>query len=278
MADTKISALTAASTPLAGSEVLPIVQSGTTVKVSVDNLTTGKDVTVKGLTATSTTDNSATVRTTGTSGGASVIIRAGDGTTSSLYSYARFVNDNTAGQDWRLGIYGDSDVQLVNVTGSKNLMRWSTGGDVTVPAGNLVIGTAGKGIDFSATPGTGTSELLADYEEGTWTPVVTATSGSITTVGGSTAGTYTKTGRVVTLLFQIQVVTNGTGAGAIQVGGIPFSENPALAGYAGGGANGNTGKSVSCTLQGGFVYIYLYDGTYPIASGEILYCTLTYQA
>lgn len=44
MADTKISALTAATTPLAGSEVLPIVQSGTTKKVSVDNLTTGKTV------------------------------------------------------------------------------------------------------------------------------------------------------------------------------------------------------------------------------------------
>jgi hypothetical protein len=42
MADTKISALTAASVPLAGTEVLPIVQSGTTVKVTVDNLTKGR--------------------------------------------------------------------------------------------------------------------------------------------------------------------------------------------------------------------------------------------
>lgn len=50
MADKKISALTAASTPLAGSEVLPIVQGGSTVKVSVDNLTAGKAVTMSGLT------------------------------------------------------------------------------------------------------------------------------------------------------------------------------------------------------------------------------------
>jgi hypothetical protein len=42
MADTKISALTAATTPLAGTEVLPIVQGGVTKKVSVDNLTAGK--------------------------------------------------------------------------------------------------------------------------------------------------------------------------------------------------------------------------------------------
>lgn len=40
MADKKISALTAASTPLAGTEVLPIVQSGATVKVAVNALAT----------------------------------------------------------------------------------------------------------------------------------------------------------------------------------------------------------------------------------------------
>jgi hypothetical protein len=39
MANSKISALSSASTPLAGTEVLPIVQSSATVKVSVDNLT-----------------------------------------------------------------------------------------------------------------------------------------------------------------------------------------------------------------------------------------------
>lgn len=38
MADTKISALTAATTPLDGTEVLPIVQSGATVKVANNNL------------------------------------------------------------------------------------------------------------------------------------------------------------------------------------------------------------------------------------------------
>jgi len=52
MADTKISALTAATTPLAGTEVLPIVQSGTTKQVSVANLTAGRAV--SGLTFTST--------------------------------------------------------------------------------------------------------------------------------------------------------------------------------------------------------------------------------
>ena len=48
MADKKISALTGASTPLAGTEVLPIVQGSATVKVSVANLTAGRAVAMAG--------------------------------------------------------------------------------------------------------------------------------------------------------------------------------------------------------------------------------------
>lgn len=44
MADVKISALPTSTTPLAGTEVLPIVQSGVTKQVSVANLTSGKTV------------------------------------------------------------------------------------------------------------------------------------------------------------------------------------------------------------------------------------------
>jgi hypothetical protein len=54
MADKKISALTAASTPLGGTEVLPIVQSSATVKVSVANLTAGRTFEALGMTLTST--------------------------------------------------------------------------------------------------------------------------------------------------------------------------------------------------------------------------------
>jgi hypothetical protein len=52
MADLKISALPAATVPLAGTEVLPIVQSGTTKQVSIDNLTTGKTVSATTVNAT----------------------------------------------------------------------------------------------------------------------------------------------------------------------------------------------------------------------------------
>lgn len=49
MADVKISALPAATTPLGGTEVLPIVQSGSTVKVSVADVTAGRTVNVASL-------------------------------------------------------------------------------------------------------------------------------------------------------------------------------------------------------------------------------------
>jgi hypothetical protein len=49
MADKKISALSTATTPLAGTEVLPIVQSGATVQVSVANLTAGRAVTATSI-------------------------------------------------------------------------------------------------------------------------------------------------------------------------------------------------------------------------------------
>jgi hypothetical protein len=52
MADTKISQLTGATTPLDGTEVLPIVQSGTTKKVAVSDLTAGRAVSAFSLTST----------------------------------------------------------------------------------------------------------------------------------------------------------------------------------------------------------------------------------
>jgi hypothetical protein len=52
MANTKISALPAASTPLAGTEVLPVVQGGITEQVSVANLTAGRAVSAASLALT----------------------------------------------------------------------------------------------------------------------------------------------------------------------------------------------------------------------------------
>ena len=66
MADVKISALPASTTPLAGTEVLPIVQGTTTKQVSIANLTAGRAVSVSSLTDTGLTSGRVTYA--GTSG------------------------------------------------------------------------------------------------------------------------------------------------------------------------------------------------------------------
>lgn len=55
MADLKISQLPNASTPLAGTEVLPIVQAGVTDQVTVDNLTAGRSVPAASVVVTGST-------------------------------------------------------------------------------------------------------------------------------------------------------------------------------------------------------------------------------
>ena len=52
MANSKISGLTGATTPLAGTETLPVVQSGATKQVSIANLTLGRAVNTAGGTFT----------------------------------------------------------------------------------------------------------------------------------------------------------------------------------------------------------------------------------
>lgn len=98
-------------------------------------------------------------------------------------------------------------------------------GDQTIVAGNLVIGTAGKGIDFSADPAAAgmTSELLDDYEEGTWTPGVTGDGGSAGAVAFTSLGYYTKVGRTVTLNGYVAFSNLGSWTGRIQITGVPFS-------------------------------------------------------
>ena len=96
------------------------------------------------------------------------------------------------------------------------------GGDVTVSTGNLVIGTSGKGIDFSATSGTGTSELFDDYEEGTWTPLFTDGTNNAT-MSIYNAGFYTKVGNLVTVSGYIEASSLGSMSGNVKLAGLPFT-------------------------------------------------------
>jgi len=101
-------------------------------------------------------------------------------------------------------------------------------GNITSSAGNIVIGTSGKGIDFSATSGSGTSELFDDYEEGVFTPTFT-TSGtdftSITYDSPATGGKYTKVGNLVHIQMTLKTdsVTVGSASGDLRIGGLPYT-------------------------------------------------------
>lgn len=79
-----------------------------------------------------------------------------------------------------------------------------------------------NGITFPSTQSASTdANTLDDYEEGTWTPVVTAQSGSFTTV--TVSGNYVKTGKQVTVNFRFTLTDIGTGSTGIFVEGFPFA-------------------------------------------------------
>ena len=70
--------------------------------------------------------------------------------------------------------------------------------------------------------GTGSANKLDDYEEGTWTPVVSGSDNAGTMNYTSRLGRYTKVGRLVTLHFYVEA-DQGTGSGHLLLGGAPFT-------------------------------------------------------
>ncbi len=226
MADKKISQLTTATTPLAGTETLPVVQGGETRKVTVNNLTAGKPV------------NAATLTLTGVAATPAQSLSGGGTTTA--FNYWKISN---TGADFWMGVEGSTGGDLFGgtspydaVTGTVNATNLHLAGgaaglklehstaNVIVKTGNLVIGTAGKGIDFSADPSAAgmTSELLDDYEEGTWTPVLVGSTSAGTGTYSQQVGTYTKIGNRVNITMFLSW-TNHTGTGDASITGLPFT-------------------------------------------------------
>ena len=99
-----------------------------------------------------------------------------------------------------------------------------TTGAVSAGGSSNISFDSGRGIDFSATSGTGTSELFDDYEEGTWTPTVTYTNGGSSNYS-QRDGFYTKTGRVVYCLCNVRCGGNkgGSGNNGVRITGLPFT-------------------------------------------------------
>ena len=88
---------------------------------------------------------------------------------------------------------------------------------------NILFNAASKGIYLGVTTATA-SNLLDDYEEGTFTPTVTgATSGSFTTGDSATTGSYVKIGNQVTVKGEIHITGSSSPVGLVKVGNLPFT-------------------------------------------------------
>ena len=176
-----------------------------------------------------------------------------DGTNFTISSGVLKLTDESNGQQLRIGASGDffiehdgSNAVLKNTTGETRIQndnnvlitassggterfKVDSSGNATVSNGNLIIGTSGKGIDFSATAnsgGTMENELLNDYEEGTWVPVYQNVN---TPNYGHRSGRYTKIGRFVYLVCQISVDSglDTSDGSTVNIGGFPFTGNNA---------------------------------------------------
>jgi hypothetical protein len=93
-----------------------------------------------------------------------------------------------------------------------------------------------NGITFPATAvPSADANTLDDYEEGDWTPTYTATSGSFGTITYRfQQGKYTKIGRAVsfTCLIATDDIPIGTASGAVNISGLPFTNNDKENAYA----------------------------------------------
>ena len=163
MADLKISALTASTTPLAGTEVLPIVQSSTTKQVSVANLTVGRDTTTGRLTAGTGVDAL-------TGNGTGQVILSGAGQTLNTPGKPTLYHKNGVG----LGVYSDYAIDFEVNGGTSKVVagKFTDTGNLNVLVGNVVMSTSGKGIT------TGSSIPLGFGVNGSTTQALIDTSGN----------------------------------------------------------------------------------------------------
>lgn len=146
-------------------------------------------------------------------------------------------------------------------------------------ASPIVTGTAdlqGGQLKFPATQSASSdANTLDDYEEGTWTPTVTSQTGSLTSY--TSAGYYTKVGRLITATADVVLTNIGTGGGGIFIS-LPFTASvfPAIAF---GHEDNVSGDMLQGRVPPGVptvVTVMKYNNTSPIASNARLMVTIIY--
>ena len=121
--------------------------------------------------------------------------------------------------------------------------------------------------------GTGSANLLDDYEEGTWTP--TATVNGFSQTISSLSGNYTKIGRSVTVNLQITLSAAGYASSYSQIGTLPFTPNGNSAGVYSSGQLAANGRGNNTTVLFNNTSFWLHEAT-GTQTSTIWYATITY--
>jgi len=307
MADTKITALAAIATVDPAADVLPIVDisdtsmaaSGTTKKITSNQiLGSGGTATL----ASATITGAATVGTTlGVTGNLTVLSTGlivnttgvGVGVTPSNNLHVKGASGSTAIRleavtDGTLGFIGSASGLIsgspannialraengLYLSGNGNATQFilNSAGNVTVSNGNVIIGTSGKGIDFSAvTGGTGTAtgNVLNDYEEGTFTPTLQFSGLSVGVTYSTRTGIYTKVGRIVHFSGRIDLSSKGTSVGDATIAGLPFAANTGAASVGYQSSIAPSDKQAILTIDTSSLIVRYASGTTTAASTD----------
>ena len=163
-----------------------------------------------------------------------------------------YLSGGTAARDF---VFYDVGTERMKIAGGGG-----AAGDVTISNGNLVFGTSGKGIDFSANSNAAgmTSELLDDYEEGTWTPALSYGGTACTmNTGSANAGRYVKVGGMCYCTFNMNHTSKNSASGSAALSGFPFSSLDVAQSF----YNGYIQLAGGCSLPTGCVGLMLYQTT-----------------
>jgi len=277
MTNKTISALSSAST-IVGTEVLPIVQSSATVKVSVANLTSGLGtiIATKGGTGQTSysvgdllyADTTTTLAKLPDVATGNAVISGGVSTAPSWGKIGLTTHVS--------GILpvanGGTNASSAGIASFNNITGYSAAGATGTTTTNLVFSTSPTlvtptlGAALATSIQFGSGAVLSDYEEGTWTPtLVCGTSGTIT-LSGSFAGTYTKIGRQVTVCVTVYANSVSTPLGSLTMNGLPYACNSGNSFGSGAAIHGQTtlvpaGSSLDARVIAGSSSIYIYAFT-----------------
>ena len=151
-----------------------------------------------------------------------------------------------------VSVANQSDNRVITNTGTTDALNAEAnltfdGTNLTAATGNVVIGTAAKGIDYSAQTAsslsgvTVSSELLDHYEEGTFTPTFGASNGTSTAAYSTQSGKYTRIGNLVHVQIRITLSSLSTNVHShAWISGLPIAsaERTATSSIVNGGLQG----------------------------------------